>query len=80
MNRRLLLKGVAGAALTAPFLSSLLPRPVRAQAATNPRRLVIFYTNNGCLTNRWFPKVENGPFDAAALLGTTLEPLSPLAQ
>ena len=28
---------------------------------------MIFYTNNGCLTNRWFPTVENGPIDASAL-------------
>jgi hypothetical protein len=79
MNRRLFLKGVAGATLAAPFLSSLMPRAVRAQAVAAARRLVIFYTNNGCLTNRWFPKVENGPIDAAALTGTTLEPLAPLA-
>jgi hypothetical protein len=47
--------------------------------ATGPQRLVIFYTNNGCLTNRWFPSVENGPIDAAALTGKTLAPLSDVA-
>jgi hypothetical protein len=79
MNRRRFLKGVAGASLAAPFLPSL-ERSARAQAAaTNPARLVIFYTQNGCLTNRWFPKVENGPIDAAALTGTTLAPLSDVA-
>ena len=40
--------------------------------------MVIFYTQNGCLTDRWFPKVENGPLDAAALTGTTLDPLKDL--
>jgi hypothetical protein len=78
MKRRRFLRGVAGAALAAPFLTSLR-RPAHAQAATPPRRLVIFYTNNGCLTNRWFPKVENGAIDAGALTGTTLEKLSPFA-
>jgi hypothetical protein len=78
MNRRRFLKGVAGASLAAPFLSSL-ERTARGQTAAPPQRLVIFYTQNGCLTNRWFPKVENGPIDAAALTGTTLEPLSDLA-
>ena len=77
MKRRLFLKGVAGATLAAPFLSSL-QHSARAQAATPPRRLVIFYTQNGCLTDRWFPKVENGPLDAAALTGTTLDPLKEL--
>jgi hypothetical protein len=47
VKRRLFLKGVAGASLAAPILSSL-ERPARAQAAaTSPQRLVIFYTNNG---------------------------------
>ena len=68
MKRRLFLKGVAGASLAAPFLGSLYPRTAKA-AGTGPQRLVIFYTNNGCLTNRWFPKVENGAVDAAALAG-----------
>lgn len=77
LNRRTFLRGVAGTALMAPFLSSL-DRPARAQAAA-PRRLVIFYTNNGCITNRWFPSVENGAIDASALTGTTLAGLAPFA-
>jgi hypothetical protein len=56
-----------------------LGRPARAAAATAPRRMVIFYTNNGCLTNRWFPTVENGTIDAASLTGKTLEGLAPYA-
>jgi hypothetical protein len=77
VKRRLFLKGVAGATLAAPFLSSL-QRNARAQSAARPRRLVIFYTQNGCLTDRWFPKVESGVLDAAALTGTTLDPLKDL--
>jgi len=81
VKRRLFLKGVGGASLAAPFLPSLMA-PRTARAATNgPQRLVIFYTNNGCLTNRWFPKTtsETAAVDAAALTGTTLQPLSDLA-
>jgi hypothetical protein len=77
VKRRLFLKGVGGAALATPFLGSL-ERSAKAQA-TIPKRLVIFYTNNGCITNRWFPSVEDGPIDATALAGKTLEPLAPLA-
>lgn len=77
MNRRLFLKGIGGAALAAPFLSSL--RPVKAQTIPAPRRMVIYYTNNGCLTNRWFPKVEDGAINADALAGTTLAGLTPFA-
>lgn len=68
MKRRLFLQGIGGAALAAPFLSSL-QRPARAQEMSPPRRLVIFYTNNGCLTNRWFPPIDsgNGPITASSL-------------
>ena len=79
LKRRLLLKGVAGAALAAPFLSSLKNTARAGNPAPNPRRLVIFFTCAGCLTNRWFPKVEHGAIDAASLTGTTLEPLAPFA-
>lgn len=63
--------------LAAPFLPSLGPRTARAQALARARRSVIFHTPCGCLTNRWFPKVEHGPLDASALQGTTLEVLTP---
>lgn len=79
MKRRIFLRGVAGAALAAPFLSSLERRTAKAADAGTPKRLVIFYTQNGCIVNRWFPKTENGAVDAAALTGTTLEKLSPYA-
>ena len=80
MNRRLFLRGAAGAALAAPFLSSI-NRPALATPPAAPKRLVIFYTNNGCLTNRWFPKLDgpNGAITAASLEGTTLAPLSTYA-
>lgn len=74
LPRRLFLRGVGGFSLAAPFLGSL--HEAKGQAASPPpRRLVIFFTHNGCLTNRWFPKVENGPLTAADLTGT----LAPLA-
>jgi hypothetical protein len=82
MKRRRFLTGMAGAALAAPFLPSLNRAAKGQTAAAPPKRLVIFYTNNGCLTNRWFPKnpdgsrLENGPVTAANLAGTTLAGLS----
>jgi uncharacterized protein DUF1552 len=78
MQRRRFLQGLGGAALAAPFLSSLVPRTAKA-ATASPKRMVIFYTQNGCITNRWFPKVEAGAIDAAALTGTTLAGLSGVA-
>lgn len=79
MNRRLFLRGAGGLVLSAPFLPSVFQRTARAQAPLAPRRSVIFHSPCGCLTNRWFPKVEHGEIDASALTGTTLEPLAPFA-
>ena len=70
MNRRVFLRGVGGTAVAAPFLSSLFESKANAQAGTPPKRLVIFYTHNGCLTNRWFPKIDNGAITDASLEGT----------
>src|SRR6478609_430528 len=79
MKRRVFLKGVGGAALAVPFLSSLAEQAAKAESAgTPPKRLVIFFTHNGCLTDRWFPTVEDGPLPASAL-SSTLQPLAPYA-
>jgi hypothetical protein len=80
MNRRFFLTSAGGLMLAAPFLPSLAPRTARADALANPRRSIIFHTPCGCLTNRWFPKVEHGPLDASALAGTTLEVLTPFVK
>jgi len=77
MKRRTFLQGVAGATLAAPFLSSL--RDVKAQEVPAPRRLVIFYTQNGTLTDRWFPTVENGAIAPSNLAGTTLDAIKDFA-
>jgi hypothetical protein len=80
MNRRIFLKGVGGVALATPFLSSLKKSKAQDASATGPvRRVAIFHSHNGCLTNRWFPKTAggNGPLVAADLAGTTLEGLTP---
>ncbi|HEY3496357.1 MAG TPA: DUF1552 domain-containing protein [Polyangiaceae bacterium] len=48
----------------------------KGQPPSDPKRLVIFYTHNGCLTDRWFPAVQDGPLTAGDLTGT-LAPLAP---
>lgn len=79
MNRRVFLKGIGGASVAAPFLSSLHEKKAFGQSSTaaSPRRLVIFFTHNGCLTDRWFPKVTSGALTADSIKGGTLEPLTP---
>ena len=72
MNRRIFLKGVGGVTLAVPFLSSLQGKQSKAQDAGPPRRVVIFHSHNGCLTNRWFPKTAVGNLSATDLAGTTL--------
>jgi hypothetical protein len=78
VNRRLFLRGVGGAAVAAPLLGSLGWRSARAQAA-DPKRLIVFFTHYGCLTNRWFPTVSHGPLVAADYEATTLKHLAPFA-
>jgi len=80
MNRRIFLKGVSGAALAAPFLGSVDERAAKAQGvpATATNRLVVFFTHNGCLTNRWFPTKEDGQLTAEDLSGTYLQVLPPV--
>jgi hypothetical protein len=77
MNRRFFLRGAGGLLLAAPFLPSVGQRSARAEALARPRRSVIYHTPHGCITNRWFPKVEHGQLDADALAGTSLEVLTP---
>lgn len=81
-NRRVLLRGLGGAAVAAPFLSSVAEREAKAQgmATTTPKRLIVFFTHYGCITNRWFPTKSHGPLTAADYMGTpTLAPLAPHA-
>jgi hypothetical protein len=53
MKRRIFLRGAGGAALAAPFLSSVAERTAKAQstAVDVPKRLAIFFTHNGCFWN-----------------------------
>lgn len=80
VNRRLFLRGLGGACVAAPFLSSLWERGVKAQAATpmpRAKRLIVMFTHFGHITNRFFPKRSHGALTAADLEPTTLKPLIP---
>jgi hypothetical protein len=79
-NRRTLLRGLGGAVVAAPFLSSVAERAPKAQAVAAPKRLIVYYTYYGCLTDRWFPALSHGPLsmsDYAAM--QTLYPMAPYA-
>jgi hypothetical protein len=80
MNRRIFLRGVGGAAVAAPFLPSVFEKTAKG-ATASAKRLVIFYTHNGCLTDKWWPKITgnngNGALTADSVTGQTLEVLKP---
>ena len=81
-NRRVMLRGLGGAAVAAPFLPSVAEREAKAQGmtATTPKRLIVFYTHYGCLTTRWFPKLSHGPLTTADYMAMdTLKPMAPYA-
>jgi hypothetical protein len=81
-NRRILLRGLGGAAVAAPFLSSIMEREAKAQGMTAapPKRLIVFFTYHGCLTDKWFPAKSHGPLSTADYQAmVTLAPMAPYA-
>ena len=81
-NRRVILRGLGGAAVAAPFLSSVAEREAKAQSvpAGTPKRLIVFFTHYGCLTNRWFPAKSHGALTTADYMAmNTLKPMAPYA-
>lgn len=81
LNRRIFLRGLGGAVVAAPFLSSVAERAARAQGAPtdDPRRLFIMFTHYGCITNSWFPAISHGEMKSELLTPTSLKSLAPYA-
>jgi hypothetical protein len=82
LNRRRFLRGLGGAVVAAPFLSSVAERAAQAAGVTStaPKRLIVFFTHYGCLTDRWFPSKSHGPLATSDYMVTqTLAPLAPYA-
>jgi len=79
LKRRVFLRGLGGACVAAPFLSSLAERGAKAQGqvAASPKRLFVLFTHYGCITTRFFPKKSHGALTAADLEPTTLKHLAP---
>jgi hypothetical protein len=78
LNRRIFLRGLGGACVAAPFLSSVADRTARAAApATVQKKLIVMFTHYGCLTTRFWPASSHGPITAADLTNTTLSHLAP---
>jgi hypothetical protein len=56
-NRRIFLKGLGGALVAAPFLPSLFEKTAHAADPGPAKRLIVFFTHYGCVTNQFFPKI-----------------------
>lgn len=73
LSRRALLRGVGGAAVGLPFLSAML-RPLRSHAASAVQpRLIVFFTPNGTVMDRWRPTGAETDFTLSPILAP-LEP------
>ncbi len=79
LTRRTLLRGLGGAVVAAPFLSSIAERAARSQGMTAeiPKRLIVYFTHYGCLTDRWFPALSHGALSSTDYMN--MQTLSPLA-
>ena len=78
VSRRILLRGLGGAAVAAPFLSSLWDRRSKGHAAAppKPKQLIVMFTHYGCVTTKFFPVKSHGTLAPSDLVNT-LAPLAP---
>lgn len=79
LNRRLFLRGLGGAAIAAPFLSTLGVRTAIGQTPATAKRVIIFFTHYGCITDKWFPSISHGELSAADYEATSLKALAQFA-
>ncbi|HEX2870579.1 MAG TPA: DUF1552 domain-containing protein [Polyangiaceae bacterium] len=62
VSRRLFLRGAGGALLALPFLQSLLPKSAGAQAATAPKRFIVFKSFSTQLIKQWYPTFQGNGY------------------
>jgi len=80
LSRRIILRGLGGAAVAAPFLSSLWDRRSKGHAAAPPRpkQLIVLFSHYGFVTTKFFPVKSHGMLAPGDLVNT-LAPLAPFA-
>jgi hypothetical protein len=76
MHRRVFLRGLGGAAVAAPFLSSVWQRKAKGQAAAPPKTFIAMYTHYGCITTKFFPVKSHGAL-VASDIANSISPLAP---
>lgn len=80
VNRRIFLRGLGGAVLAAPFLSSVWERTAKGDTPAPGKALIVMFTHYGVITNKWFPEKTQGELTAADLMPTSLAALAPYAK
>ena len=78
LHRRLFLQGLGGAAVAAPFLSSVWERQAKGQTAGMPKAFIAMFTHYGCITTKFFPKNSHGALSASDFTNS-IAPLAPYA-
>ena len=77
MHRRVFLRGLGGAVVAAPFLSSVWERKAKG-ASANPKAFIAMFTHYGCVTTKFFPAKLTGTL-AASDFTNSIAPLAPYA-
>ena len=67
MHRRVFLRGLGGAVVAAPFLSSVWERKAKGQQPPTPKRFIAMFTHYGCVTTKFFPAKSHGALAACDL-------------
>jgi hypothetical protein len=76
IQRRVFLRGLGGAAVAAPFLTSVAERQAKGQSTAKPKQFIGMFTHYGCITTKFFPAKSNGALVAADIVNS-LAPLAP---
>jgi len=76
MNRRTLIRGAGGVAISLPFLEAMGPRSAFAQPAQAPKRMVVMVNQNGVVPRHWFPSGSGTDFQ----FNMSLTPFEPHKQ
>ena len=81
MNRRIFLRGLGGAVVAAPFLSSVCgARRRRGRRPAKPKQLIVMFTPLRLRHDQLFPAKSHGALAASDLMATNLAPLAPFAE
>jgi len=78
IHRRVFLRGLGGAAVAAPFLTSVAERQAKSQTAVKQKQFIAMFTHYGCITTKFFPTKSHGALTAADITATNLAVLAPL--